>query len=203
MVEQKLVEVLRRRPAPTGNEDSQEQFGETLRVKRCPHCETYKNETDFRVVTRNADGLSTQCGDCLREKERQRRKRYAQQNQELVDAARQCGCYICGERDASVLQFHHFYEIGRGGNQRKSKKNAQRYSRISTLKLNKSPLRMQRELAKCYVLCANDHLRVHSGAIVLPPPVASDAPIPATTPLPANGPTVLLAERKGEHVHVN
>ena len=63
-------------------------------------------------------------------------------------------CYVCGETDPVVLQFHHVdpdqksFVIGRA---------------IHSYGMN----RLKEEIAKCVILCANCHRRVHAGTIDL------------------------------------
>lgn len=138
--------------------------------KRCPCCKEFKSRELFYNRQDTKDGKDPYCKDCQRIKKREQRKQYAHKNQVLVDARLHQGCFVCHETDMDVLEFHHYYEIKRGGNQRTSKGRSSKYQRISTIKLNRSPKRMEKELAVCYVLCANDHKRVHARKITLPPP---------------------------------
>ena len=59
------------------------------------------------------------------------------------------GCCMCGSRDAVVLQFHHTQE------QKKD------FTIASAVNKCMSWEEIEREIAKCIVVCANDHLRIH------------------------------------------
>lgn len=72
----------------------------------------------------------------------------------IIDAEKEGGCIICGEKDVEVLEFHHVdpelkdFTIS-----------ANRYTSLD---------RLIEELRKCVLLCANDHKRVHAGTRELP-----------------------------------
>lgn len=77
--------------------------------------------------------------------------------QGLINAAKANGCVACGELDIDCLDLHH---------------------RDAALKVSSLPrmIRMGKpteaevrdEIAKCVVLCANCHRKVHAGSLVLP-----------------------------------
>jgi hypothetical protein len=57
-------------------------------------------------------------------------------------------CEVCGESDLVVLQFHH--------------PDPSPEDRAFHQLMTASVRRLEAEMAKCRVLCANDHLRVHA-----------------------------------------
>ena len=76
-------------------------------------------------------------------------------NRELVRGLkRQVGCIICGEKDHTVLEFHHV--------DRETKEFA-----ISQWRGDLETLRD--EIGKCVCVCANHHKQIHAGVIALPP----------------------------------
>lgn len=77
-------------------------------------------------------------------------------NREIVRTTRESGsCVICGERDPDVLEFHH-------------RDPAEKVGRISSFANRMTEKRLREELAKCVIVCANDHRRIHAGKITLP-----------------------------------
>lgn len=88
-------------------------------------------------------------------KSRDRQRRHRQTKRQMIEFYRATHpCVVCGTTDTAVLQFHHMdpsqkaFEVGGG---------------ISTYGIE----RLREEIAKCVMLCANDHLRVHAGLIRL------------------------------------
>jgi hypothetical protein len=63
------------------------------------------------------------------------------------------GCLICGEKDPVVLDFHHTGDSPKEGN-------------VSMMK-NGSRESIDREIAKCIILCSNCHRRVTKGTVNL------------------------------------
>jgi hypothetical protein len=80
------------------------------------------------------------------------RERYKARVKDIIDQARNAGCYFCGESDPAVLQFHHIdpetkeFDVG----------NSHQSQGIE---------KVRREIAKCIVVCGNDHLRIHAGIL--------------------------------------
>lgn len=58
------------------------------------------------------------------------------------------GCKRCGERHPAVLEFHHRNQRAKEGD-------------LANMPTKRSFVSMQREVAKCDVLCANCHRKVH------------------------------------------
>ena len=58
------------------------------------------------------------------------------------------GCALCGERDPRCLDFHH-----RDRSEKKDK--------VSKLVAQRAVARMKEEIAKCTVICANCHRKLH------------------------------------------
>lgn len=83
------------------------------------------------------------------------RTRFQEGRQLLDDIKRQSGCLVCGEDDLDVLDFHH-------------RNPAEKLFNLSGANCAKSEDKLRAEIAKCVVLCANCHRRVHTGAIELP-----------------------------------
>lgn len=67
----------------------------------------------------------------------------------FLDEAKKDGCVVCGEKEAIALDFHHLF--GKDFN----------LSRHITTNVEK----LMEEVAKCVVLCANCHRKVHHGSL--------------------------------------
>ncbi len=87
------------------------------------------------------------------------KQKYLERNQiakhrtrDLINAAKSSGCLLCSETTPCALDFHHLH--GKDKN----------ISRMKGLNDNK----ILEEIAKCVVLCANCHRKVHSGLISIP-----------------------------------
>lgn len=83
---------------------------------------------------------------------------------QIIEDAKKNGCLLCPERHPSCLQFHHrdpstkTFNIGG-------------YARIVPKKestIAKYSERLEIEIAKCVVICANCHWKLHAGVIALP-----------------------------------
>lgn len=78
--------------------------------------------------------------------------RYARLRAYLDNVKTSQGCLVCGERVAVCLDFHHLDP---------SKKE---FTLSKALRSNK---KLADEIAKCVVLCANCHRKLHAGLISL------------------------------------
>lgn len=137
-------------------------------MKRCPSCERDLPTSAFNRKSRTKDGLRVNCKDCDREASRryykqnpdgykrragaQRAKLRAEHRAEIERLRREGKCAVCGEDEDCVLDFHHV-EPG------------QPVTRVQ----GTSRAAFARELAKCVLICANCHRRVHAGKVVLDP----------------------------------
>ena len=66
-------------------------------------------------------------------------------------------CVVCNESDPVVLHFHH-------------RDSREKKCRIADLVNGASAIAtIQQEIDKCVVLCANCHMRVHAGTVILVP----------------------------------
>lgn len=78
------------------------------------------------------------------------KKRWAE-GREILDTHKVGGCTQCSEKEPAVLDFHHLGD---------------KDVNVSTM-LAMSRIRILAEIAKCIVLCANCHRKVHAGLIQL------------------------------------
>jgi hypothetical protein len=127
--------------------------------KQCTNCKQTKPVKDFNVRRKgSADGLQSWCRQCVREMINKKRKSFpSYKTEELrilsnieyakaVKAANGCCGPDCKEQDYCALDFHHLGDkkfcIGSVG--RKIKRDE-----------------LQAEIAKCIILCANCHRKLH------------------------------------------
>jgi hypothetical protein len=79
-------------------------------------------------------------------------------NKQRIDEYKSSGCVLCHEDETSCLDFHHLdadkKEFGIGGNTHRT------WSYI------------ERELAKCVLVCKNCHTKIHAGLIELLLPIS-------------------------------
>jgi hypothetical protein len=128
-------------------------------MKRCSKCKIEKDSSDFNKKTRNKDGLQAQCKECLKEihkkhyeeKTQYYKNKAAKNNllyrirnlEYMVNYLVRHSCVDCGENDPTILEFDHrsdkSYDV----------------STMTTFALSK----LDSEIAKCDVRCANCHRR--------------------------------------------
>lgn len=92
----------------------------------------------------------------LSQQQLQRRERYKRrkaENDTLISDALLVGCAFCGETDPVVLDFHH-------RNPAEKKENVKSMS-------DRTDAKVRAEIAKCVVLCANCHRKLHAGVLEL------------------------------------
>jgi hypothetical protein len=139
--------------------------------KRCCRCETTKPLLDYTRKASSKDGFHPWCKQCTaRIRKTYKKKKYsiagtAQLKRQTEKRAKQSsylltwvndlkisrGCAICNERTLCVLQFHHLHE------KKHQIANATRYGAKG----------LEKELAKCVLLCANCHCKAHAGLVRL------------------------------------
>ncbi len=130
--------------------------------KVCTKCQCRKNLDYFPARKKSKDGHAPWCRDCFRANWK---KRYYENHQDYRSSHNQSRnnireqnarrvfeylsrnpCIKCGESDPVVLEFDH-------------RKTDQKIESISNLILNSSWKRIETEIEKCDVLCANCHRR--------------------------------------------
>lgn len=130
-------------------------------MKQCSICKNLKSVEDYNKNKTKKDGLNTMCKKCSRE----RSKRYYKENSEvhkvnvqkrnlkqkkviydfLLSHFAKNPCKDCGNDDVRVLEFDHLPE------------HKKEFDISLGLKNNYSKARMQGEIDKCDVVCANCH----------------------------------------------
>jgi hypothetical protein len=125
--------------------------------KRCPRCEKNRLVKSFGLDRSREDGLTAYCNSCrktfrartaakpdFREKSNKRSKRIRDRNREYIhDLLKKSKCVDCGDTRWQVLEFDHLRE----------KKN----NVSSMMKNNSSIAKLQAEIDKCEIVCANCH----------------------------------------------
>lgn len=133
-----------------------------MEIKTCNACGLPRPLTEYHKASRNVDGLYHTCKECRKEIDRIRyqtnpskkakngehRKRLSKW---LSDYKRSVGCKLCNEREPVALDFHHT--------------DGKKEAILSRLKSSRR--RIEMELPKCEVVCANCHRKVHAGLLQL------------------------------------
>jgi hypothetical protein len=132
-------------------------------MKKCDHCQQYKEEEEFNCRWKNLGIRHKTCRECIHifnktYFEGPAKERHLQQVRERKAAARDVArdfvykylsthpCEACGESDVRVLEFHHVGE-----------KDMAVGAMVSS---SFSIERIQAEISKCTVLCANCHRKI-------------------------------------------
>jgi hypothetical protein len=131
-------------------------------AKICTRCKTEKDLHLFSARKRSKDGRAAWCRDCFKESWQRRyyenhghyrnshntsRNRIREQNaRQVFEYLASHPCINCGESDPIVLEFDHRDKVDKIEN-------------ISNLILNSSWQKIENEIEKCDVLCANCHRR--------------------------------------------
>lgn len=132
--------------------------------KTCTICKKNKDVSEFNKHPTRKDGLQSACRACNRERSKayyasnlEHHKRViSERNKQLEKIIRSKvddykmnhGCSLCDEKEPVCLDFHH----------RKDKDEL-----VSRLIAQLSLRRLEKEIAKCSLLCANCHRKLHKG----------------------------------------
>ena len=134
-----------------------------METKQCPACGKTKQKSDFSKNAARYDGLQAQCKQCKKasdakhysenkEKQLQRNKDNRKAClQEVAEYKAKSGCKVCGERESCCLDFHH--------------PNDDKETGVSVLACAACRNKLWKEIAKCVVVCANCHRKIHAGLI--------------------------------------
>ncbi len=131
-------------------------------MKTCNTCKQSKPLVEFRLRNKKTEHRHNNCNECLAV---YRRNHYMKNRQKYIDKAKQYNnvtkrrnrthlynwlmshpCVDCGESDIEVLEFDHIEPLNRKGG---------RVSDYLTCSLE----RLEFEIAKCEIRCANCHTR--------------------------------------------
>lgn len=133
-----------------------------MEVKICSKCKQEKPVSEFRWKNKSLGLLHSQCKQCQREaekihyamsKERQESILKTAQFQKernllIVEQAKKCGCQKCKEQRPYLMEFHHIDPENK-------------VDCIAHMIKSASKEKLEAELAKCIVLCANCHREFH------------------------------------------
>lgn len=130
-------------------------------MKQCGKCQIEKEDTEFVFKNKKLDIRQSVCKMCQRKYklkhyysnkqahyERNSKTRVLIKN--YIDSIKIAGCSICNEKEIACIDFHHL----------KDKDN-----NIANLLYRGSLKKVKEEIAKCVLLCANCHRKVHAGII--------------------------------------
>lgn len=142
-------------------------------MRQCTRCGKEKPVDDFYKTIKRKDGVHPWCKECCRQDAKKFYKRNPdpyrkrasacrkQRQQKLLAEAdrikQEVGCKACGEKRLCVLDFHHLVGNSKGKNE------GMPVSRAAC----QSNKRFREELAKCVVVCANCHRKVHADELTL------------------------------------
>ena len=128
-------------------------------MKKCASCKNIKPLSDFRKDKTRKDGLQTRCKQCASiaykkayqeryaDKIKVRNKKRWDENRKRLVEHKRSACEKCGETHIACLELHHVDP---------SRKEFQLSS-----SLHMRWERIEEELKKCQLLCANCHRKVH------------------------------------------
>jgi len=136
-------------------------------MRKCISCEQDKELSEFGWKSKAGGTLQPRCKSCYNEYNRQYYNTIDKQKQvgrvrerakKLVEKFQQWKaqqqCVVCGESDAECLDLHHRDPSTKEGT-------------LGNLSSFGSWAAIEVEIAKCAILCANCHRRVHSGRVSL------------------------------------
>lgn len=136
-------------------------------MKKCISCEQEKELSEFGWKSKEKGTLQPRCKSCYNEYNRQyynttdrqkQVKRVVERSKKLAEMFQQWKahqqCAVCGEADTECLDLHH-------------RDPSEKEGTLGRLNSFGSWEAIEAEVAKCTVLCANCHRRVHSGRISL------------------------------------
>ena len=130
-----------------------------MEAKVCSKCSVEKALEDFPYKNKELGIRNSVCKVC----QRQYKKDHYNNNKEAhynrnnitqqkirnyVDSVKYSGCFMCNETFKQCLEFHHLDSSTKEGN-------------ISQLISRGSLIKVQEEIEKCVILCANCHRKVH------------------------------------------
>jgi hypothetical protein len=118
------------------------------KLKKCNYCNKYYPEESFGVALTTSDKVyrRNKCKDCYRKTKKELQKKYRLWIDEYKENK---GCCKCGLNDYRVLEFHH----------KDGSKKEFSIAEVSTKGYGLE--KINKELEKCSVICANCHRKLH------------------------------------------
>lgn len=125
-------------------------------MKQCPKCKIYKPKSGFTKNKRSKDKLQCYCKVCIKRWQKENkellyfamRKSYDKKREFYIRYKKNLECQQCGENHPACLEFHHRYP---------KEKDFRVGSSVGIYSIE----RIMNEIAKCDVLCANCHRKLH------------------------------------------
>jgi len=117
-------------------------------MKLCRYCHKYYPESEFGVAltTKNKVYRRHKCKTCYHIAKRQLREKYRQW---ITDYKKKQKCSKCGIADYRLLEFHHKHDTDKEFSVGEVSTEGYGFDRI------------KKEIAKCIVICANCHRKLH------------------------------------------
>jgi hypothetical protein len=132
----------------------------------CPKCEKNKPLAEWNQGNRK--GKQPYCRECTRVKDREyyqrnwekRRQKlreraalYREQAKEIIEEVKSGGCAICDEKEPCCLDFHHLDATQKA------------FNISDAVSMATSPQKLNAEISKCILVCANCHRKIHAGLV--------------------------------------
>lgn len=132
-----------------------------MNTKYCGSCKKTKSISLFSKNPTKKDGLQTKCKECQKRYSRahykenkqlylNHNKKAKQTKKEFVDSGK-TKCCKCGESELCCLDYHHLDE-------------STKLFELSKYHLH-TLVKIKAEIAKCIVVCANCHRKIHNGIV--------------------------------------
>lgn len=138
-----------------------------MKKKYCGGCDRTLLVSAFAKNKAKKDGLQTRCRECKKKHDadyyqrnklyylKYNKQQYQARLQEINNYKQAQGCACCPENDPCCLDFHH-------------PDGATKEKDVSRLVADSGKKRIWSEIAKCVVVCANCHRKIHAKKIQAP-----------------------------------
>jgi len=137
-------------------------------MKNCPLCDKDQPETEFAFRSKKEGTRTSHCKACHRlkskshylanrgkyiEKSKKRNKEQTKLTKEYMLSIKSAGCSKCNEKDPCCLDFHHTDP-------------SNKVDAVANLVRGRFSIeKIQHEIDKCVLVCANCHRKLHAGII--------------------------------------
>ena len=113
-----------------------------METKQCPACGKTKQKSNFSKNAARYDGLQAQCKECKKASDA---KHYSENKEKQLQRNKD------NRKESCCLDFHH--------------PNDDKETGVSVLACAACRNKLWKEIAKCVVVCANCHRKIHAGLI--------------------------------------
>lgn len=133
----------------------------------CKKCGLLKDVSNFSITKNRKRGYHTWCKDCLKEYDhnrhiknailirKQKKDRRVFLQEWFKEKKATLKCFFCTEDFIECLEFHH------------TDPKEKEYNVSNMVKNGFSIKKIESEIAKCIVVCANCHRKIHAGKIII------------------------------------